>query len=92
MSSLCQNPDILYASFIQFNISNNSSYYFLEMIMIISLIDTLTQIRVVAAYITFPDMAPRRCQCAFLMFVTIQICYVFSTVDYYFGVIDFLFS
>ena len=55
------------------------------MIMPISLIGTLAQIRMVTAYITFPGMGPRRGQCAFLMSVTIQICMHFRQLVIMFG-------
>ena len=66
--------------------------YFLEIIMLISLTGTLTQIRMGTAYLTFPGMRLRTGPCAFLMPITIHMFYAFSTIDYYFGVFSLLFS
>ena len=60
------------------------------MIMLISLVRTLTQIRIGAGCITFPGMVQERSIC--ISYVAIQIVYAFSTVNYYFGLLSLLFS
>ena len=53
------------------------------MIVLISLVGTLTQIRMGAGYITFPGMVQEGSIC--ISYVTIQTFYAFSTVNYYLG-------
>ena len=60
------------------------------MIMFISLVGTLTQIRMGTGCITFPGMVQEGTIC--ISFITIQIVYAFSTVNYYFGLFSLLFS
>ena len=71
-------------------ICSNPASYFLEMIMLISLVGNLTQLRIGAGCITFPGMVQDGWIC--ISYVTIQIVYAISTVNYYFGLFSLLFS
>ena len=61
------------------------------MIMLIGLVGALTKIRMGEDCITFTDMRPRRGQYALIMSQS-RFLNSFSTVNYYFGLISFLFS
>ena len=67
MSSLCQKPEIFICILYLVTICKDSSPYFLEISILIILVDTLTQIRMGLGCITFPGIGPRRGQYAFLM-------------------------
>ena len=67
MTSLCQNPGIFICILILVTIYSDSTSYFLEMSILIILVGTLTQIRMVLGCITFPGIGPRRGQYDFLM-------------------------
>ena len=68
MPSLCQNPEIFICILYLVTICSDS--YFLEMSILIILVETLTQIRMGPGCITFPGIGPKRGQYAFLMLKT----------------------
>ena len=67
IGSICQNPEIFICILYLVTICSDSASYFLEMIILIILVGTLTQIRMGLGCITFPGIGPRRGQYAFLV-------------------------